>query len=74
MAHPLSNPSLSWNSSFDLTQARYWHLTGVARGVILLRAQEQKPGDFMYLFTSNLILFQKGLEVSEECLRHDKRR
>lgn len=52
MAHPLSNPSLSWNSSFDLTQARYWHLTGVTQGVILLMTQEQKPRNFMYLFTS----------------------
>ena len=52
MADPPSNPSLSWNSSFDLTQARYWHLTGVPQGVILLITQEQKPRNFTYLFIS----------------------
>ena len=51
MAVPPSNPALSWNSSSDLTQARYWHLTGLAQGVIFLMTREHKAKK-PHLFTS----------------------
>ena len=55
MAVPPSNPALSWNSSSDLTLARYWHLTGLAQGVIFLMTREQKPRNLIYLFLPHFV-------------------